>query len=195
MHPASGVGTIVRVLRQPNFGHYTAGSMIALVGFWMQRVATGWLTWQLHHLNDPATTPELPAGIVTIAPNFDMLPGGGAARNATEILDHFVGASLLDRLYAQYDLAMLDTPPVAVFPDALLLCRTRAELIYICRFETVRLGMARKSLARIHDTDMSVLGVVLNQIPSKRVKAYGYEGYGSYDSHYYKAYSSPTAVK
>lgn len=47
MHPASGVGTIVRVLRNPNFGRYTAGSSISLIGFWMQRVATGWLTWQL----------------------------------------------------------------------------------------------------------------------------------------------------
>jgi MFS family permease len=47
MHPASGVGTIARVLRNPNFGIYTAGSTISLIGFWMQRVATGWLTWQL----------------------------------------------------------------------------------------------------------------------------------------------------
>jgi MFS family permease len=47
MQPGSGVGTIVRVLRNPNFGLYTAGSTISLVGFWSQRVATGWLTWQL----------------------------------------------------------------------------------------------------------------------------------------------------
>src|SRR3954449_5645057 len=34
-------------LRNANFGLYSAGSAISLVGMWMQRIAIGWLTWQL----------------------------------------------------------------------------------------------------------------------------------------------------
>src|SRR3954454_14471542 len=34
-------------LRNANFGLYSAGSGISLVGMWMQRIAIGWLTWQL----------------------------------------------------------------------------------------------------------------------------------------------------
>src|SRR4029078_2814900 len=34
-------------LRNANFGLYSAGSGISLVGMWMQRIAVGLLTWQL----------------------------------------------------------------------------------------------------------------------------------------------------
>lgn len=37
----------MHALRTPNFGIYTAGSFVSLVGIWMHRVATGWLTWEL----------------------------------------------------------------------------------------------------------------------------------------------------
>jgi MFS family permease len=47
MNSVTGFGNIVRVLRHPNFGIYAAGNVVSLIGIWMQRIATGWLTWQL----------------------------------------------------------------------------------------------------------------------------------------------------
>ena len=38
----AAVGRIVRALRNPNYGLYTAGSSVSLVGTWVQRVAVGW---------------------------------------------------------------------------------------------------------------------------------------------------------
>ena len=38
---------IVRALRNPNYGVYVAGNSVSLVGTWMQRIAVGWLTWEL----------------------------------------------------------------------------------------------------------------------------------------------------
>ncbi len=43
----AGFGRIARALGNPNYGRYAAGNSISLVGTWMQRVAVGWLTWQL----------------------------------------------------------------------------------------------------------------------------------------------------
>src|SRR4051794_19873676 len=34
-------------LRNANFGIYSAGSAVSLTGMWMERIAIGWLTWQL----------------------------------------------------------------------------------------------------------------------------------------------------
>jgi predicted MFS family arabinose efflux permease len=36
-------------LRNPSFGLYSLGSAISLIGMWMQRIAVGWLTWELTH--------------------------------------------------------------------------------------------------------------------------------------------------
>jgi predicted MFS family arabinose efflux permease len=53
-------------LRNANFGIYSAGAAVSLVGMWMQRIAIGWLTWQL-------TRSGLWLGIVAFADFFPVL--------------------------------------------------------------------------------------------------------------------------
>lgn len=43
----SGLTRIVQALGQPNYGVYMAGMSVSMIGFWMQRVGVGWLTWEL----------------------------------------------------------------------------------------------------------------------------------------------------
>lgn len=38
---------IAGVLSQPTYGTYTAGNGLSLIGTWMQRIAVGWLAWEL----------------------------------------------------------------------------------------------------------------------------------------------------
>lgn len=45
----TGAQRILRALKAPHYGPYTAGSAISLIGFWIQRVAVGWLAWDLTH--------------------------------------------------------------------------------------------------------------------------------------------------
>lgn len=47
MELSAGFRSIVSALRNPNYGIYTAGSATSLIGTWTQRVAVGWLAWQL----------------------------------------------------------------------------------------------------------------------------------------------------
>jgi len=41
------ITSFLAVLALPNYGIYTAGNSISLIGTWVQRIATGWLTWEL----------------------------------------------------------------------------------------------------------------------------------------------------
>ena len=34
-------------LKNANFGIYSAGNAVSLIGMWMQRIAIGWLTWEM----------------------------------------------------------------------------------------------------------------------------------------------------
>ncbi len=43
------LGAIPRTLAHRNFGIYIAGSSVSLIGTWMQRIAVGWLAWELSH--------------------------------------------------------------------------------------------------------------------------------------------------
>lgn len=163
-------------LRRPTLGRY----------FGLPRSA-GWLQW-LSAAGDHTTRP-LPE-TYPVLDRFDILPAGGSVRQSSELLNRLTQSSLLTRLRDRYDVIILDTPPVAVFPDALLLAQQADELIYVCRFEAVRLSRVRQSIARLREAPSHFLGLVLNQVPEKRVQQYGYYGYGSEDTSYYREYSS-----
>ncbi|WP_375688782.1 MFS transporter [Pseudooceanicola sp. LIPI14-2-Ac024] len=46
--PAShGFARIFQILGQRNYGTFTLGNSISLIGTWMQRIASGWLAWTL----------------------------------------------------------------------------------------------------------------------------------------------------
>ncbi len=47
MLPTTGISKIAETLRSPNYGSYVVGNGISLIGTWMQRIAVGWLTWEL----------------------------------------------------------------------------------------------------------------------------------------------------
>lgn len=72
--PTTGLAKIVETLRSPNYGSYVVGNGISLVGTWMQRIAIGWLTWEL-------TGSPLWLGIIAFADLFPAVifgPIGGA---------------------------------------------------------------------------------------------------------------------
>ena len=47
MNGLARLGAIGRALSNRNFGIYTAGNIPSVIGVWVQRVAVGWLTWEL----------------------------------------------------------------------------------------------------------------------------------------------------
>ncbi|HYB08788.1 MAG TPA: MFS transporter [Alphaproteobacteria bacterium] len=44
-----GLGNAARALGSRNYRRYVIGNGVSLCGTWMQRIAVGWLTWQLTH--------------------------------------------------------------------------------------------------------------------------------------------------
>src|SRR5688572_7347370 len=74
-----GFGRILRTLNHRNFRIYVSGNAVSLIGSWMQRIAVGWLTWQL-------TESGFWLGLVSCA---DLLPA---------VLVGPIGGVLADRL-------------------------------------------------------------------------------------------------
>jgi MFS family permease len=67
-------------LRNANYGIYSAGNAISLIGTWMQRIAVGWLTWEL-------TKSGFWLGIVAFADFFPVLLVGPIAGAAADRWD------------------------------------------------------------------------------------------------------------
>jgi succinoglycan biosynthesis transport protein ExoP len=150
----------------------------------------GWTQWVHSGDTDPKTLPPR----VTIAENLDVLPAGGASKNPTEVLDRLAVLGLFRRLGEVYDLILVDTPPIGIFPDAMLLCKQCQEVVYVCKFAGGRVSAVRKAMKHLHETGISVLGLVMNMVPENRLKAQGYDSYGSYQAKYYRAYEKSNSL-
>jgi len=155
------------------------------------KAPAGWVQWLG---TAPADRPVVPTGRVEISEFLHLLPAGPTTDIPTELLDRLSRPENLRALSQNYDLVLIDTPPAAVFPDALLLARSCHELIYVCRYRTVRLPLVRKVLDRFAGSGISLLGIVLNQLPVAKARTYGYHGYGTQSADYYKAYAEKSAA-
>ncbi|MGE3628181.1 MAG: MFS transporter [Hyphomicrobiales bacterium] len=77
-----GLSRIIETLRSANYGSYVAGNGVSLVGTWMQRMAVGWLAWDM-------TASPLWLGIIAfadLAPAVIVGPIGGAVADRRDRL-------------------------------------------------------------------------------------------------------------
>ena len=130
--------------------------------------------------------------IPEVYPNLRLLPSGGKTRTATELLDKVAFTNLFIKLKREFDVLLLDSSPVGLFPDSNALATKVDELIFVTRYAKVGRRTAKSMLEKLEETGTKILGVVLNDLPEKKSNSYyynyGYYGYG-YGYYRYKYYS------
>jgi capsular exopolysaccharide synthesis family protein len=119
------------------------------------------------------------------APNLDILPAGPPSRRAADV----IGTPLMDLVEEatrEYDLVVLDSPPMLGFSEPLQMAAAADGVLVIARAgQTNRkaLGAALNTLTRLR---AHVIGVVLNELRADAGNGYYYHYYGS---KYYKYYA------
>ena len=123
-----------------------------------------------------------------ISENLDIIPCGRITPNPQELLlgDEML-PSLIERLKAHYDYIIIDTSPVGIMSDALILDRYADITLYIIRQNYTPFNHI-KLINEMYQTKRLInLGVVVNGIKEEKWNGYGYGyGYGSYK--YYSKY-------
>jgi predicted MFS family arabinose efflux permease len=123
MSVLSGFRNIWHALQNRNYGIYAAGNIVYLTGSWMQRVAVGWLTWEL-------TQSGAWLGAIAFA---DLFPGVVIAPIAGVIADRYDGLKLIkitQLLMCGQSLALLGlTATGLITPELLVLLTTILGLI------------------------------------------------------------------
>lgn len=133
---------------------------------------------------------ELVAGTVVLDECLQAVPGSnlsvlGSGRippNPLELLLSQKFKATLDELAAIYDIIVIDSPPVELVSDALVISAHATGVIYAVKAADTPYPLARKGLQRIRRAEGEVMGVVLNRFDFKQAeKYYGeYSGYGKY---------------
>lgn len=110
-----------------------------------------------------------------------VLSCGTLPSNPAEMLSGNAFRNLLERLEADFDFVLLDSPPVLAVTDASILSQYSDGVILVIRIgktERRNFGDALRALGSVH---ASILGVVCNGVDLSKRSAYGYGyGYGGY---------------
>lgn len=97
-----------------------------------------------------------------------VLACGPIPPNPSELLQSKAMETLLAQLRAEYDVVLLDAPPLLPVTDAALLAaQTDGAMIVVRHGKTTHDQLAH-AVERLEAVDAKVLGVVMNMVPSKR---------------------------
>ena len=120
---------------------------------------------------------------------FHVLTAGFVPPNPLELLSSAKFVDVLDKLKEAFDVVLIDSPPVGLVSDALVLTQVANEVIYVVKADSTPYQLARAGIKRLAMANAPMLGVVLNQLDLERAeKYYGeYSGYGRYSG--YKGYA------
>ncbi|MBP2200333.1 polysaccharide biosynthesis tyrosine autokinase [Pantoea cypripedii] len=114
---------------------------------------------------------------------FDFIPRGKVTPNPAELLMHPKFSALLSWASKNYDLVIIDTPPILAVTDAAIIGRLAGTSLLVARFEQNTVKEIEVSLRRFQQSGVMVNGCILNGIVKKASSHYGY-GYNHYGYDY-----------
>ncbi|KAB2814989.1 MAG: polysaccharide biosynthesis tyrosine autokinase, partial [Paludibacter sp.] len=119
--------------------------------------------------------------IIPYRPNLDLMVSGATPPNPADLIDSENTEELFRQLKEKYDYIVVDTSPVGLVTDALILSRHSDLNIYVIRPKFTVKPVFENTLAQMEKSNMSKLGLLVNGIiPMKNRYGYGYGyGYGS----------------
>jgi capsular exopolysaccharide synthesis family protein len=107
--------------------------------------------------------------------NLHVLPSGQIPPNPSELLGSRSMAKLLETLASQYDMVLIDTPPLLPVTDAVILAKNTGGALVVAGADMVHRQQLTDGLGSLRDVGARVFGVILNRIPGKRTSATSYE--------------------
>ena len=119
-------------------------------------------------------------------PDLDILPSGFSSRRAADL----IGASLpriLEEAVPDYDLIVIDSPPILGFPEPLQIAAAVDGVVIVALAGQTNRNAVGSALTTLQRVRANVVGLVLNEVTKDMSDSYHYYyGYYGKYSRYYK---------
>lgn len=110
--------------------------------------------------------------------NMHYMVRGDVPPNPSELLMHPRFKQLLDSLSQQYDLVIVDTPPILAVTDAALVATHAGSSLLVTRFGVNQAKEILLTMQRFEQNGVQVKGAIFNAVEKR---ATGYYSYGYYE--------------
>ncbi|MCR9940597.1 polysaccharide biosynthesis tyrosine autokinase [Vibrio owensii] len=111
--------------------------------------------------------------------NLDVITRGQVPPNPSELLMHPRFVELVEKASTDYDLVIIDTPPVLAVTDPSIVGAISGTTLMVARFDQTTSKELEVARSRFEQSGVEVKGVILNAIEKKAASSYGY-GYYNY---------------
>lgn len=136
-----------------------------------------------------AGTVPLDEAIVTDeASGMRLLVAGTPSVSPADAFRSAAMRRLLDEAARDYDLVVLDSPPVGAVSDSFILGGLVDQTVFVARWQSTPRNMILHSLKQLGEAGADIAGVVLSQVDVKKHARYGYADSGYYAGAYRKYY-------
>ena len=119
----------------------------------------------------------IPSGINS---NLDILPAGIVPPNPAELLSKVNLDNAISFLKEKYDYVLLDTAPVGLVTDTLIIARVADASVYVCRADYTAKNDLNLVNSLYNEGKLKNMSIVLNGVDMTKRKYGYYYGYGSY---------------
>lgn len=136
----------------------------------LSNVLTGELAWQ------DVVIP------VESRPNLTLLPSGPGSHRAADLIGSRL-AELLDEFAKEYDLVILDSPPLLGFAECLQMADAADGVLIVTRAGVTQRKAVATVVSTLQRLRTNVIGVVLNKV-TQSTSQYGYAYYGRHHYEY-----------
>lgn len=115
-------------------------------------------------------------------PNLVVIPSGPIPPDPSEVLANDKTEKLIESLADHFDVVIVDSPPVLVVSDPLILSSHADGVVLVASADSTNREQAERAAAQLAQVDAPVLGTVLNAFnPKAGHSSYDYRyAYGSY---------------
>jgi polysaccharide biosynthesis transport protein len=123
----------------------------------------------------------------TEVPNLDVACAGAVPSTPSELIGSKRMRQFLQEVTRRYDRVFVDCPPISAVSDPLVVAAMSDGVVFVTKFNKIRREHARKSIQRVQDAGIRILGVVLNDIDFEGKDSY-YYSYYYYQNRYYSSH-------
>lgn len=112
--------------------------------------------------------------------NLFVLPCGNVPANPAELLGSKHYMELIEQFKQQYDLIIIDTPPIMLVTDAALACRVAAQIVMVIEYNKHSIEAIQDGMGQILKGNPNAhASIVINKYEHGSQDGYGYK-YGKY---------------
>jgi len=123
----------------------------------------------------------------TEVPNLDVICCGAVPNNPSELAGSQRMRDFIEEIKNKYDKIMFDCPPVSAVSDPLMIAAATDGIIFVNKFNKIRREHARKTVQRIQDAGINIVGVCINDLDFEGKDSY-YYSYYYYQNRYYASH-------